>query len=232
MSVHIGAKKGDIADAVLLPGDPLRAQFVAENFLENATQYNKVRGMLGFTGTYKGKRVSVQGTGMGIPSHLIYVHELMADFGAKKLIRIGSCGSLQSNIHTRELVFAMAASTDSNVNKLRFGGADFAPTADSALYRAACDLADQKGYTYHAGNILSTDQFYHDDPEHWKQWAAFNILAVEMEAAGLYTEAAKFGAQALTILTVSDSLVTNEELSSEDRQKSFTQMMEIALEIA
>lgn len=231
MSVHIGAQKGDVAEAVLLPGDPLRAKFVAENFLENAVQYNAVRGMLGFTGTYKGKRVSVQGTGMGIPSHLIYVHELINDFGAKKLIRIGSCGSVQPNIHTRELVFAMTASTDSSINKLRFGGADFAPPADPALFRAACDYADTKGFTYHAGNILSSDQFYHDDPEQWKQWAAFNVLAVEMEANGLYSLAAKFGVQALALLTVSDSLVTQEELSSEDRQKSFTEMMEIALEI-
>ena len=232
MSVHIGAKQGDIAESVLLPGDPLRAKFVAENFLEKPRQYNEVRGMLGFTGTYKGKRVSVQGTGMGIPSHLIYVHELLNDYGAKRLIRIGSCGSLQSGVHTRELIFAMAASTDSNINKLRFGGADFAACADPKLFRRACSLADERGFPYHAGNILSSDQFYHDDPEHWKHWAAFKVLAVEMEANGLYSEAAKFGAEALAILTVSDSLVTNEELSAEDRQKSFTEMMEIALEIA
>jgi purine-nucleoside phosphorylase len=232
MSVHIGAKPGEIAESVLLPGDPLRAKFVAENFLENPQQYNEVRGMLGFTGTYKGKRVSVQGTGMGIPSHLIYVHELLQDYGAKRLIRIGSCGTLQPFIHTRELIFAMAASTDSNINTLRFGGADFAATADPTLFRSACSVAEERGFTYHAGNILSSDQFYHDDPEHWKHWAAFNVLAVEMEANGLYSAAAKFGAQALAILTVSDSLVTQEELSAEDRQKSFTEMMEVALEIA
>jgi purine-nucleoside phosphorylase len=231
MSIHIGAQKGEIAEAVLLPGDPLRAKYVAENYLEDAKLYNEVRGMLGYTGTYKGKRISVQGTGMGIPSHLIYVNELIEQFGARKLIRIGSAGSLQENVRMRELVFAMSASTDSHINRLRFGGADFAATADPGLFLAACRAAEERGVTYHAGNILSSDQFYHDDPDQWKQWAAFNVLAVEMEANGLYTLAAKFGVQALAILTVSDSLVSKEELSSEDRQKSFTEMMEIALDI-
>ncbi|TVQ96254.1 MAG: purine-nucleoside phosphorylase [Spirochaetaceae bacterium] len=232
MSIHIGAKPGDIAETVLLPGDPLRAKYVAETFLDDAVCYNQVRGMLGYTGTWKGKRVSVQGTGMGIPSHLIYVHELLADYGVKRVIRVGSCGSLQPDINLNDIVIAMSASTDSNVNRLRFGGADFAPCADYQLFSRACAVAQEKAIPFRAGNILSTDVFYGDDPDGWKLWARFGVLAVEMETNGLYTEAARAGAQALCILTVSDSLVTHANLSSEERELTFGSMMEIALELA
>lgn len=231
MSVHIGAKDGDIAETVLLPGDPLRAKFAAENFLEGATCYSEVRGMYGYTGTYKGKRVSIQGTGMGIPSALIYVHELITAYGAKKLIRIGSAGSIQPSLAVRDIVFAMSASTDSGVNTRRFG-ANYAPTADYELFQAAVDAARAKSVKFQAGTVLSTDEFYHDDPDYWKIWAQYGVLALEMESAGLYTTAAKFGCQALTMLTVSDSLVTGEELSAKERETSFREMIEIALEVA
>lgn len=232
MSVHIGAEKGDIAETVLLPGDPLRAKFVAENYLENVSCYNEVRGMLGFTGTWKGARVSVQGTGMGIPSHLIYVHELLESYGAKQLIRIGSCGALQPEIELHDIILAMSASTDSGINRQRFHGMDFAPCADFELFRKACDTADAQGTEFRAGNILSSDVFYGDDPEGWKLWAKFGVLAVEMETNALYTESAKFGAKALSILTVSDSLVHQQFLSSEERERSFRKMMELALALA
>jgi purine-nucleoside phosphorylase len=231
MSVHIGAKDGDIAETVLLPGDPLRAKFAAENFLEGATCYSEVRGMYGYTGTYKGKRVSIQGTGMGIPSALIYVHELITAYGAKKLIRIGSAGSIQPSLAVRDIVFAMSASTDSGVNTRRFG-ANYAPTADYELFQAAVDAARAKSVKFQAGTVLSTDEFYHDDPDYWKIWAQYGVLALEMESAGLYTTAAKFGCRALTMLTVSDSLVTGEELSAKERETSFREMIEIALEVA
>jgi len=232
MSVHIGAKEGDIAETVLLPGDPLRAKFAAENFLENAEVYSEVRGMYGFTGTYKGKRVSIQGTGMGIPSALIYIHELITAYGAKKLIRIGSAGSIQPSLAVRDIVFAMAASTDSGVNPRRFGGAHFAPTADFELLQAAVEAARAKGVSFTAGNVLSTDEFYHDAADYWKIWAEYGVQCLEMETAGLYTTAAKFGVQALTMLTISDSLVTGEELSAKQRETSFREMIEIALEVA
>ena len=232
MSIHIEAKPGDIAETVLLPGDPLRAKFVAETFLNDAVCYNQVRGMLGYTGTWQGKRVSVQGTGMGIPSHLIYVHELLADYGVKRVIRVGSCGSLLPDINLNDIVIAMSASTDSNVNHLRFGGADFAPCADYALFARACAVANEQGIAFRAGNILSTDVFYGDDPDGWKLWATFGVLAVEMETNGLYTEAARAGAQALSILTVSDSLVTHATLTAQERERSFRSMMEIALALA
>jgi purine-nucleoside phosphorylase len=231
MSVHIGATNGDIAETVLLPGDPLRAKFAAENFLEGATCYSEVRGMYGYTGTYKGKRVSVQGTGMGIPSALIYVHELITAYGAKKLIRIGSAGSIQPSLAVRDIIFAMSASTDSGVNNRRFG-ANYAPTADFGLFQAAVEAARAKGVKFSAGAVLSTDEFYHDDPDYWKIWSEYGVLALEMESAGLYTTAAKFGCQALTMLTISDSLVTGEELSAKERETSFREMIEIALEVA
>ncbi|MFW6223292.1 MAG: purine-nucleoside phosphorylase [Spirochaetota bacterium] len=232
MSVHIGATEGDIAETVLLPGDPLRAKFAAESFLEGATCYSEVRGMYGYTGTYKGKRVSIQGTGMGIPSALIYVHELITAYGVKKLIRIGSAGSIQPNLAVRDLVFAMAASTDSGVNIRRFGGATYAPTADFELFQQAVEAAKRKGAKVTAGNVLSTDEFYHDAPDYWKIWAEYGVQALEMETAALYTTAAKFGCRALTMLTISDSLVTGEELSAKERETSFREMIEIALEVA
>jgi len=232
MSTHLGAKPGDVANTVLLPGDPLRAKYIAENMLENAICYNEVRGMLGFTGTYQGKKVSVQGTGMGIPSVSIYVNELISSYNAKTLIRIGTCGAIQPDLKLKDVILAMAASTDSGFNKIRFKGMDYAPTASFPLFKKAYDVALKKGIKVRVGNILSGDTFYQDDPDEWKLWANYGVLAVEMETAALYTLAAKFKVEALTILTVSDSLVTGEEEAAEARQTSFTQMAEIALEIA
>lgn len=230
MSVHIGAKEGQIAESVLLPGDPLRAKFIAENFLENPVCYNEVRGMYGYTGIYKGKRVSVQGTGMGMPSISIYVNELIQFYGVKNLIRVGTCGSYQEEVKVRDVILAMSASTDSAINKLRFNGMDFAPTASFELLKKAYDVSVAKGLSTKVGSVLSSDTFYHDDPESWKLWANYGIMAVEMEAAALYTLAAKFGVKALAILTVSDHLVTGELTTAEERQKTFTDMIEVALE--
>jgi purine-nucleoside phosphorylase len=232
MSIHIAAKPGEIAEAVLLPGDPLRAEFIAKNFLENAARYTDVRNMFGFTGTYKGKRVSVQGTGMGIPSISIYVNELFRDYGVKRAIRIGTAGSLRKEIVLRDVVLALTASTDSAVNQVRFGGRYFAPCAHFGLLKTAYDIAVQKKLPVKAGGVLSSDSFYTEDPDEWKLWAKFGVLAVEMETTELYTLAAKYEREALAILTISDSLVTHEATSSEERQKTFTQMMEIALETA
>jgi len=232
VSIHIGAKPGDIAPSVLLPGDPLRAKFIAETMLADATCFNEVRGMLGFTGTYQGKRVSVMGTGMGVPSHSIYVNELINEYGAKTLIRVGTCGGLQPDLEIGDVVLAIAASTDSHINRLRFKGKDFAPTASFNLLLKAYEAAKAGNASVHVGNILTSDTFYHDDPESWKHWAAFGVLVVEMETAGLYTLAAKFGVDALSILTVSDSLVSGVRATSEQREKTFTQMVKLALEIA
>lgn len=230
MSVHINAKKGDIADKILLPGDPLRAEFIAKNYLENVECYNKVRGMLGFTGAYKGERISVQGTGMGLPSISIYVNELIREYDVKKLIRVGSCGSMQEDIKVRDILIAMSASTNSSMNKNRFNGMDFAPSADYELFMKAVKNAEKQKLDIKAGGVLSTDSFYNDNSEEWKHWASFGVLAVEMETSALYTLAAQHKVQALSILTVSDSLVTWEETSSEEREKTFTQMMELSLE--
>jgi purine-nucleoside phosphorylase len=232
MSIHIGAKENDIASTVLLPGDPLRAEFIAKNILEDAVCYNMVRGMHGFTGTYKGKKVSVQGTGMGIPSISIYVNELITNYNARTLIRIGTCGTIQENIKVRDVVLAMSASTDSNINKLRFNGSDFAPTASFKLINKAYEKAREMGINVWAGNVLTSDTFYNDEADSWKIWARFGVLAVEMETAALYTLAAKFGVDALSILTVSDNIITGEITSSEEREKTFRQMIEIALELA
>ncbi|HCL90282.1 MAG TPA: purine-nucleoside phosphorylase [Candidatus Atribacteria bacterium] len=232
MSIHIGAKEGDIASTVLLPGDPLRAKYIAKDFLTDAICYNEVRGMYGYTGNYKGKRISVQGTGMGIPSISIYVNELITNYKAKNLIRIGSCGSMQADIKIRDVILAMSASTDSSINKIRFHGMDYASTANFDLLKRAYDIALEKNIPVKVGSVLTTDTFYHDDPDSWKHWANYGILAVEMETAVLYTLAAKFQVNALSILTVSDSLVTREETTSEERQKTFNQMAEVALELA
>ena len=232
MSVHIEAKVGEIAETLLLPGDPLRAKYIAETFLENPVCYNNVRGMLGFTGTYKGKKVSVQGTGMGVPSIGIYVNELITEYGCKNLIRIGTAGSMQEDVKLRDVVIGMAASTDSNINNLRFNGANYAPTASPKLFLKAHEEGLKKGLNIKAGNILTSDTFYGDDPDGWKKWAKFGILCVEMEAAQLYTLAAKYNVNALTILTISDSLVTGETTTSEERQLTFNNMIEVALESA
>ncbi len=232
MSIHIGAKEGEIAKTVLMAGDPLRAKFVAEKFLTGAVCYNSVRGMLGFTGEYKGRRISVQGSGMGIPSIAIYANELISSYGVKNLIRIGSCGSMQPEVKLYDIILAMGASTDSSYNKLVFNGADYSPLADFSLLQSAYETARKMGVEVRVGNILSTDVFYGENPDAWKLWAKYNVLAVEMETTALYTIAARFNARALTILTVSDSLVTHEATTSEEREKKFIRMAEIALEIA
>ncbi len=229
MSVHIAAKQGEIAETVLLPGDPMRAKWIAETFFDNPFCYNQVRGMLGYTGTYKGKRVSVQGTGMGIPSALIYCHELINDYGAKNLIRVGSAGSYQKEVNIRDIVIAMAASSTSGINNSRFINSDYSPTANFELFMKAAQYAQDHNIPIKAGNVLSSDEFYDDDPNSYKHWANFGILCVEMEAAGLYTIAAKFNVKALAILTISDSLVTGERTSSEERETTFSKMIKIAL---
>lgn len=232
MSVHIAAKNGEIADTILLPGDPKRAKWIAENFLENAVCYTDIRGMLGFTGTYKGKRISVQGTGMGIPSISIYITELMKDYGVKTLIRVGSAGSYQEDVKIRDIVVALSTSTDSNINNRRFKGASFAPTVNFDLLSKVLKTAEEKNIKIKAGNILTSDEFYNDDPSYFKKWAEFGVLAVEMETAALYTLASKYKAKALSILTISDSLVSPEITSSEEREKTFNEMIELALETA
>lgn len=229
---HNGAKKGDIAQTVLLPGDPLRAKFIAETFLENPVCYTTVRNMLGYTGTYKGKKISVQGTGMGVPSISIYVTELITEYGAENLVRIGTCGSTQPDVKLRDVIMAQGSCTDSNVNRVRFNGLDYAPIADFGLMQRAWKAAEAKGITLKVGNILTSDNFYGDDPDSWKMWAAYNVLAVEMETTALYTIAAKYRKHALTLLTVSDSIVTHEATTAEERQTTFKSMMEIALELA
>ncbi|MEA4826515.1 MAG: purine-nucleoside phosphorylase [Clostridium sp.] len=231
MSVHIGAKEGQIASTVLLPGDPLRAKFIAETFLENPVCYNEVRGMYGFTGTYKGKKISVQGTGMGAPSISIYANELIESYGAKKLIRVGTCGSIQEDVKVRDVVLAMGSATNSGINKMRFKGMDFSPIASFDLLRKAYDIAISKGIDVKVGNVLTSDLFYNDDPDAWKLWAKYGVLAIEMEAAALYTLGAKYGVDTLTILTVSDNIVTGEETTAQERQTTFTKMIEVALEI-
>ncbi len=232
MSVHIEAKDGDIAETILLPGDPLRAKWIAETFLENPVCFNKVRGMLGYTGTYNGKRISVMGTGMGVPSISIYAHELITEYDVKNLIRVGSAGSYQEHIKIRDIVLAMAASSTSGVNELRFGGADYAPTADFGLFTKAVDIARSKNIPLKGGNVLSSDEFYADEFESYKKWSKFGVLCVEMEAAGLYTIAAKHNVNALAILTISDSLVTGERTTNKERETTFKGMIEIALELA
>jgi purine-nucleoside phosphorylase len=232
MSIHIAAKPGEIAEVVLLPGDPLRAKFIAETFLESATQYNAVRNIFGYTGLYKGKRVSVQGTGMGIPSISIYVNELYRDYKVKRALRIGTAGSLQESVKLRDLVLAMSACTDSGANTLRFAGRSFAPTASFNLLKTAYEAARARGWEPKVGAVVSSDMFYTEDPDDWKLWARFGCLAVEMECAELYTLAAKYGREALCLLTVSDSMITGETTSAEERQTTFTAMMEVALETA
>ena len=232
MSIHIGAQPGQIAPTVLLPGDPLRAKAIAETLLEDAFCYNEVRGMLGYTGRYGGKRISVMGSGMGIPTLSIYVNELVAEYGVKTLIRVGTCGAFQPHLKVGDIVLAMTASTDSHVNKLRFGGMDFAPAASFDLLLKAYEVAKERGIDVYVGGMFSGDTFYNDDPDWWKKWAAYGALVCEMETSGLYTLAAKFKVDALSVLTVSDSLVTGESSTAEQREKGFLLMAEIALEIA
>lgn len=229
MSIHIEAKKGEIAETVLLPGDPLRAKWIAETFLEDSFCYNDVRGMLGFTGTFNGKKVSVQGTGMGMPSAMIYTHELIKNYGVKKMIRVGSAGAFQPDLKLMDIVIAMSASTNSSMNKNLFKGADFAPTANFELFMNAVKYSQENDIEFRAGNVLSSDIFYDDDPEYYQKWANYGVLCAEMETAGIYTLAAKFGVKALSILTISDSLVSGDEIASEIREQKLAQMVKIAL---
>jgi purine-nucleoside phosphorylase len=232
MSTHIAAKPGEIAEAILLPGDPLRAKFIAENFLEKPVLYTSVRNILGYTGTYKGERVSVQGTGMGIPSVSIYVNELFVDYGVKRAIRIGTAGSIREDINLRDLVLALSACTDSGANNIRFGGRNYAPAATFGLLKTAYEAAAERDWQPKVGPVVSSDMFYTEDPDEWKLWAQFGCLCLEMECAELYTLAAKYGREALGILTISDSLITHQQTSAEERQTTFTRMMEVALETA
>ncbi|MRH44760.1 purine-nucleoside phosphorylase [Aquibacillus halophilus] len=233
MSVHIGAKTGDIADKILLPGDPLRAKYIAENFLENVTCYNEVRGMYGYTGTYKGEKVSVQGTGMGVPSISIYVNELIQSYDVQKLIRVGTCGAIQKDVQVRDVILASTSTTDSQMNRMVFGGVDFAPNADFQLLKNAYDTGIEKGLELKVGNVFTSDSFYRDNGlELFHLLAKYNVLAVEMETTALYTLAAKFNRQALSVLTVSDHILTGEETSSEERQTTFNEMIEVSLETA
>jgi purine-nucleoside phosphorylase len=232
MSIHIAAEKGQIAPRVLFPGDPLRAKWIAESYLSDVSCYNQVRNMLGFTGTYKGERISVQGSGMGQASAAIYANELFADYDVRTLIRVGTCGALTEKVKVRDVIVAMSASTDSQMNRLRFHGIDYAPTADYALLRAAVDSAEAAGLNVHVGQVFSGDLFYNDRPDLVSRTAEYGVLGIEMEASALYTLAAKFGRRALAIMTVSDHLITNEETTAEERQSTFSEMVTIALDAA
>jgi purine nucleoside phosphorylase len=229
MSVHIEAERQAVAERVLLPGDPLRAKFVAENFLTDVVCYNKVRNMFGFTGLYKGVRVSVQGTGMGMPSLSIYANELFDFYNVQKAIRIGTAGTLQKDVELRSVVLAMSACTDSAINVHRFSGLSFAPTASWELLKKAADAANALKQKVSIGTIFSSDIFY-DDAANWKLFAKYGALAVEMETAELYSLAAKYRREALAIFTISDSMVTGETTNSHEREQTFTQMMHIALD--
>ncbi|MEV6925882.1 purine-nucleoside phosphorylase [Dactylosporangium sp. NPDC051485] len=231
MSTHIGAEPGQIAERVLLPGDPLRAKWIAETYLQDAYCYSTVRNMLGFTGKYNGVEVSVQGSGMGMPSASIYAHELINDYGVKALIRVGSCGALQESLRLRDVVAAIGSSTDSMMNRQRFDGLiDYAPVADFGLLRTAVDVAAEQGIAMRVGPILAADAFYTDRPDLYDRLADYGVLAVEMESAALYTIAARFGARALTLLTVSDHIKTGERTTAQEREQTFGQMVEIALQ--
>ncbi|CAM2945707.1 purine-nucleoside phosphorylase [Dellaglioa algida] len=232
MSTHIGAQANEIAEVVLMPGDPLRAKYIAETFLEDIHQYNTVRNAFGYTGSYKGHRVSIQASGMGIPSISIYANELIQFYGVKKLIRVGTCGGMGTDIHVRDVVIAQAASTDSAIINNTFGsGMYYAPTADFKLLLAAHTAAQQQGITVKVGNILSEDRFYNDEIDRNKL-IEYGILGSEMESAALYMLAAKYHVQALAILTISNHIITGEETTAEEREKSFNEMIALSLETA
>ena len=231
MSIHIAAQQGEIADKILLPGDPLRAKFIAENFLEDPVCFNEVRNMFGYTGTYKGHRVSVMGTGMGMPSISIYARELIVDYGVKKLIRVGTAGSLNEDVHVRELVLAQAAATNSNIIRNDWPQYDFPQIASFDLLDKAYHIAKDLGMTTHVGNVLSSDVFYSNYGEKNIELGKWGVKAVEMEAAALYYLAAQHHVDALAIMTISDSLVNPEEdTTAEERQNTFTDMMKVGLE--
>lgn len=232
MTIHIGAEPGDIAETVLMPGDPYRAKWAAENFLENASCVNEVRGMLGFTGSWKGNRVTIHGSGMGMPSLSIYANELIRDYGARTLIRIGSAGGMQDEVKVRDVVLAMTASSVATPSRGIFREMNYAPCANYELLAAAAKAAESRSVTTHIGGIYSSDVFYDERPDLVEQLTRHGTLAVEMEAAELYTIAARYGRRALAILTVSDHLITGEALPSDQRENSFGEMVEIALEAA
>jgi purine-nucleoside phosphorylase len=229
-TAHINAAPGDFAETVLMPGDPLRAQYIADTFLDNARRVADVRNMWGFTGSYKGKPVSVMAHGMGIPSASIYTHELITEYGVKRVIRVGSCGTSHPDVELRDLVIAMGASTDSAVNRMRFGGYDLAPLASFGLVEKAVAAARAAGVRHHVGNIFSADLFYTPDPDMFETMAKYNIFGIEMEAAGIFPIAAENNAEALAICTVSDDIPNGKHLSSDDRATSFDEMITVALE--
>lgn len=231
MSYHIGAKPGDIAESILLPGDPLRAKYIAENFLEDAVCFNEIRGMYGYTGTWKGKRVSVMGTGMGIPQITIYVHELCETYGVQNLIRIGTCGALRPEMGLMDIVLAMGCCTDNDMNTITFNGS-FAPLADFELLNKAHDIAGEKGIPVVTGPVNSIDILYRERPEIDQNWARYGVVASEMEGAALYTVAAKFGRRALCMLSVSDSRYIERKLTFEEKEQGLNNMIEIALDTA
>src|SRR5699024_7477433 len=225
MSVHISAKQGQIADKILLPGDPLRAKYIAETYFEDVFQYNEVRGMHGYTCTYKGKRISVQGTGMGVPSISIYVNELIQSYDAQKLIRVGTCGAIQENVQVRDIILAQETTTDSQMNRMVFGGIDYAPLADFSLLKTAYDNAIQRSLHVKVGNVFTSDTFYRDNAKEVNRLLAqYNVLAIEMETTALYTLAQKFGRQALSSSTDSDHVLTGEETTAKERETSFKDM--------
>ncbi|MDP2774836.1 MAG: purine-nucleoside phosphorylase [Nocardioides sp.] len=237
MSTHIAAHPGDIAPVVLMPGDPLRARWIAETFLDDAVCYTEVRGMYGFTGTWRGRPVSVQGSGMGQPSLAIYVHELFTEYDVQSVIRVGSCGALTKRVALRDIVIASGACTDSSMNRITFEGLDYAPVADFGLLRGAAAAAERRpdldtgpGGRLHVGLLFSSDSFYAARPELTERMADYGVLAIEMEAAALYTLAAKHGRRALTICTVSDHILTGHQTTALEREKTFGTMVEIALE--
>lgn len=227
---HISANVGEFAETVLMPGDPLRAKFIADNFLDDVECVTKVRNMLGYTGMYKGKKISVMGSGMGIPSISIYATELYKDYGVENIIRIGSCGAVSDDIKIRDIVIGMAASTDSNVNRQRFNQCDFAATADFSLLQRVVNTAERLKQKIQVGNIFTADLFYTPQPEMFAMMEKYGILAVEMEAAGLYGVAAEYGKKALTVLTVSDHIKSGEQTTSDERESTFKDMMKLTLE--
>jgi purine-nucleoside phosphorylase len=229
MSTHIGAAPGDVAPVVLMPGDPLRARWIAETFLDDARCYTEVRGMLGYTGTWRGRPVSVQGSGMGQPSLAIYATELFREYDVQAIVRVGSCGALAERLAVRDLVIASGACTDSSMNRITFEGLDYAPVADFGLLRRAVEAAEARGDAHHVGLVFSSDSFYAARPELAGRMVGYGVLAVEMEAAALYTIAAREGRRALAVCTVSDHIVTGEETSAQEREQTFGAMVEIAL---
>lgn len=230
MSIHIGAEPGQIAPRVLFPGDPLRAVWIAERFLDGAEQYSNVRNMLGFTGSYRGEPVSVQGSGMGQPSMAIYANELFNDYGVQQLVRVGTCGALTEGLKVLDVVLAISAATDSSMNRHRFHGFDYSPTADFALLRTAYDAVVARGGTPVVGQVFTSDSFYHPRPELTAHLVEHGVVAVEMEASALYTLAAGYGRRALAVCTVSDHVVTGEQTSAQEREQTFGEMVELALE--